>query len=222
MVETKYKEYSILVEKNQQLNLTCIASVGCNDINYDIHFTTDSKDAHKVIMNTPDRSKCLINFNEYTNFTKSIIFSSMNTNATKVNCDIRFGPELKTESPSYFLYFASESFIRYDAKDGILVNYDEITESHSSLRIESKFESSASFNIDWFLEDKLISFDDKDNQQKYVSECIPLGIFSHHCFLNIYPYIKEDVGLYTAKISLKSNPDIKIRLDVNAIMPSNY
>jgi len=32
---------AILVKKNQALNLTCVAPVGCNDINYDIKFVTN-------------------------------------------------------------------------------------------------------------------------------------------------------------------------------------
>ncbi len=32
---------AILVKKNQALNLTCVAPVGCNDINYDIKFATN-------------------------------------------------------------------------------------------------------------------------------------------------------------------------------------
>lgn len=33
--------YNLLVAKNQRFNLTCNASVGCNDIKYDIHFLTN-------------------------------------------------------------------------------------------------------------------------------------------------------------------------------------
>ena len=34
--------YNLLVQKNQPINLTCVALVGCNDINYDIHFVTNA------------------------------------------------------------------------------------------------------------------------------------------------------------------------------------
>lgn len=35
-------EFGILVGKNQALNMTCISEVGCNDINYDLQFITNS------------------------------------------------------------------------------------------------------------------------------------------------------------------------------------
>lgn len=42
-VPVENKDQFILVgTKNQPLNLTCIADVGCNDINYDIKFTTNT------------------------------------------------------------------------------------------------------------------------------------------------------------------------------------
>jgi hypothetical protein len=100
--------FGILVKKDEPLNLTCYASVGCNDINYDIQFKTNSTDNYQIKMNIPDRSKCLLNFNEISNFTKSIIFSSVNSNGTSVQCDIKFGPELTQSSAMYFIYFPSK------------------------------------------------------------------------------------------------------------------
>ena len=98
--------FSVLVQKDSHLNLTCYASVGCNDINYDIQFRTNTTDEYSVKMNVPDRSKCLLNFNEIANFTKSILIPRVAANASSFQCAITFGPDLKTESPIYYVYFA--------------------------------------------------------------------------------------------------------------------
>lgn len=59
-----------------------------------------------------------------------------------------------------------------------------------------------------------------DGLPKYFSRCIHSGIFNYNCFLYIEQYTKQDIGKYSAKIRLKSRPDIKIELNSNAIMPS--
>ncbi len=101
--------FSFLVQKDQLLNLTCYAAVGCNDIGYDIEFSTNlTSSEYKVIMNIPDRSKCFQNFNEISNFTKSIIIPKVSVNGTMVQCYIKFGPQLKTDSPQYHIYFAGK------------------------------------------------------------------------------------------------------------------
>ena len=101
------RAFDILAQKDQALNLTCYASVGCNDIGYDIDFHTNlSSSDYKVVMNVPDRSICLQNFNEFTNFTKTMIIPRVNVNGSMVYCDIKFGPELSTESSKYHVYFS--------------------------------------------------------------------------------------------------------------------
>lgn len=242
-VSTSLKEESMRITKGQSLNLTCMASVGCNDINYDLFFNTNSTDPYQVVMNIPDRSKCLLNFNEITNFSKTIVFKSFNTNGSRIQCDIRFGPELKTESPAYFVYFAGkffkilfseyfliflkyikdEQFLRYDPKTVFTVDYHGVTESVSYLLMEINFEASNDFDITMHFEDELIGTIDDSNQQKnkYEFSCLSIGVFQHKCIFHIDPYTKSDTGEYSAKIALKSNPDIRIQLNITAIMPSN-
>ena len=220
MVQLTVKEYTLRVTKNQSLNLTCYATVGCNDINYNILFHTNSTDKYDVFMNVPDRSKCLNNFNEITNFTKSLVFKSVNSNGTSVKCDIRFGNELKTESPVYYIYFSDEPFVRSDTKNYLLVDYSGITESSSSLRVDIYFEASDKVKIDFYFGDDLLDL--SDEQTKYYFNCLSSGIFRQECFLNIDPYTKADTGDYSAKIYLESNPDVKIQLDFTLILPSKF
>ena len=57
-------------------------------------------------MNMPDRSRCLLNFNEYANYSESILFDNISVNGTQVSCNIQFDDDLKVESDIYFIYFA--------------------------------------------------------------------------------------------------------------------
>ena len=98
--------YNLLVNKNQRLNLTCNATVGCNDIGYDIFFSTNSSDEYKVILNPPERTKCLVNFNEIAYFSKTITFEKVTANSTQVQCEIRFGADFKTTSANNLIFFA--------------------------------------------------------------------------------------------------------------------
>ena len=41
-------------------------------------------------------------------YSKSILIESLNLNASQVKCEIKFGTELKTESPNYLVYFAGK------------------------------------------------------------------------------------------------------------------
>ena len=41
-------------------------------------------------------------------YSKSILIDSLNLNASHVKCEIKFGTELKTESPNYLVYFAGK------------------------------------------------------------------------------------------------------------------
>lgn len=98
--------HAVIAKKNQMLNLTCVAMVGCNDINYDITFKTNTSDKFDVIMNMPDRSKCLINFNEMSKFSKSIIIEKLTFNQSLFQCEISYGTDLKTPSPSLMVFFS--------------------------------------------------------------------------------------------------------------------
>lgn len=99
----------VVVKKNQMLNLTCVAMVGCNDINYDITFNTNTTDKYTVVMNAPDRSKCLVNFNEMSRFSKSIIIENLSHNKSRFQCEISYGTDLKTPSSNLMLYFAGNN-----------------------------------------------------------------------------------------------------------------
>ncbi len=59
-----------------------------------------------MVLNPPDRTKCALNYNELSVFSKSILIKEVTLNASDVRCEINFGTELKTESPSYMIYFA--------------------------------------------------------------------------------------------------------------------
>lgn len=217
ILETGLKQYKILVKKGQYLNLTCYATVGCNDINYDIFFLTNSSDAYDIKMNVPDRSKCLINFNEITNFTKSILFNSFNTNATRVQCGIRFD-QFKVDSPEYFVYFSDAPVLSHDKfKPPIKIDYDAIVDASSTIAIDVYFEASEDYIIEWYHEDKKL-VDGEDT--KFTMNCFNLDLFDRRCTLHIDPYTNKDVGEYSARVHLKSNPEQKFQLDVKAILPS--
>lgn len=98
--------HAVIAKKNQQLNLTCVAMVGCNDINYDITFKTNTSDKYEVVMNAPDRSKCLINFNEMSRFSKSILIQNLSYNESLFQCEISYGTDLKTPSPNLMVFFS--------------------------------------------------------------------------------------------------------------------
>lgn len=67
-----------------------------------------NKGKYRVVLNPPDRTKCLINYNEMAEFSKSILIDSLSHNASQVKCEIKFGTELKTESPNYLVFFAGK------------------------------------------------------------------------------------------------------------------
>lgn len=97
--------YGLTVKRAQALNLTCEAQVGCNDINYDIHFRTNTTDKYRVVQNAPDRTKCS-NLNEMSRFSKSLIIDRVEYNQSHFQCEINFGTDLKTPSPNYMVFFA--------------------------------------------------------------------------------------------------------------------
>ena len=76
-----------------------------------VSFTFPFKSKYKVVLNPPGRAKCLVNYNEMAEFSKSILIESLSLNASHVKCEIEFGKELKTESSSYFVYFAGILFL---------------------------------------------------------------------------------------------------------------
>ena len=106
------------------------------------------------------------------------------------------------------------------------VDYDGVTESVSSLVMYINFEASTDFDINIYFEDELIStIGDSSNQQqnnKYDFFCLPLNVFQHQCTFSIDPYTKSDTGDYLARIALKSDPDIRLQLNITVIMPSNF
>jgi hypothetical protein len=73
-------------------------------------FFLTSQTKYKIVTNQPDRSKCLFNYNELTNFTKSILIDSIQNNGSFVQCEINFGPDLKTTSANYLIYFTGMCF----------------------------------------------------------------------------------------------------------------
>jgi hypothetical protein len=100
--------FNIVIEKNQRLNLTCLATVGCNDIKYDLKFTTDITDRTRIITNPPNRTKCVTNFNDIAYFSKTIMFDKISKNGSQVQCEIDFGMDFKTKSPIYKIYFSGK------------------------------------------------------------------------------------------------------------------
>lgn len=100
----------VIAKKNQMVNLTCIAMVGCNDINYDITFNTNTTDKYSVVTNAPDRSKCLINFNEMSQFSKSIIIENLSHNKSRFQCEISYGADLKTPSSNLMIFFSGNTY----------------------------------------------------------------------------------------------------------------
>ncbi len=106
----------------------------------------------------------------------------------------------------------------------MVIDYNSITDGSSFLVINTYFEASESFNIDWTLNKKSLNI--KEGAQsltnKYTSICTHVSIFSHHCYLLIDDYGNKDIGEYSAVITLKENPDVNISLNALAIKPSNY
>ena len=97
--------FGMVAKKHQSLNLTCVATVGCNDINYDIHFKTNTTDKYKVVLNVPDRAQCLVNYNAMSKFSKSIIIDRLTRNESYFQCEINYGTDLKTPSAQYMVFF---------------------------------------------------------------------------------------------------------------------
>jgi len=214
------KEFSIIAQKDKPLNLTCYATVGCNDSGYKLGFVTNiTEGEYDIVSNQLDRSKCLNGFNELLNFTQTMVVPTVRSNGSMVQCEIKFGSAFLTKSPRYFVYFAEEAFIRYNRHKSIEIDYNGVTDFSNFLTIRVFFEASESFHISWHLNDVKLNTKDKT---KYISECIHNGLFSYECFLFIDPYTKQDVGKYSAIVKLKSNPELyNIELRSNAIMPSN-
>jgi hypothetical protein len=114
--------------------------------------------------------------------------------------------------------------LRHDPKTSVAIDYNSITDGASFLVINTYFEASESFNIDWNLNKKSLNI--KEGAQsltfKYTSICTHISIFSHHCYLLIDDYSNKDIGEYTAVITLKENPDVNISLNALVIKPSKY
>ncbi len=216
----KIKDFSIIAQRDKPLNLTCYATVGCNDSGYKLGFATNITEGDfDIVSNQLDRGKCLHRFNELLNYTQTMVIPTVSSNGSMVQCEIKFGTAFSTKSPRYFVFFAEEAFIKYNRQKSIVIDYSGVTDYSSFLTINVFFEASESFYITWRLNDALINTKDTT---KYVSECIHSELFNYECFLFIDPYTKQDVGIYSAIVRLKSNPDLhNIELRSNAIMPSN-
>lgn len=59
-----------------------------------------------MVLHTPDRSKCVHNFNEMSKYSKTIMFDKVTRNSTQVKCEINFGSDLKFSSSSYIIIFS--------------------------------------------------------------------------------------------------------------------
>ena len=105
----------------------------------------------------------------------------------------------------------------------MVIDYNSITDGASFLVINTYFEASESFSIDWTLNKKSLNI--KEGAQsltnKYTSICTHVSIFSHHCYLLIDDYSNKDIGEYSAVITLKEKPDVNISLNALVIKPSN-
>ena len=121
-------------------------------------------------------------------------------------------------------YLIEDSFIRFDHKKSIVIDYDGVSDESSFLKVEIYFEASENFDLDWYFKgDKIQIREETDNDLslKFISKCVHTGIFNYYCFLFINPYTKQDIGMYSANVRLKSDPDVhRIELKSHAIMPS--
>ena len=115
-----------------------------------------------------------------------------------------------------------KSFLKYDPKTSVAIDYNSITDGASFLVINIYFEASEAFNINWNLNKKSLNI--KEGTQsltnKYTSICTHVSIFSHHCYLLIDDYSNKDIGEYSAVITLKENPNVTISLNALVIKPS--
>ena len=186
--------------------------------------------------NQPDRSRCLINFNEQTNFTKSLMFDTVSVNGTFVQCELEFGSgggSLRTASPTYALFFADEAFLRADPKSSMIVDYAGITDDTSFLQIDVLFEASEAVDIEWSLNGQRLALDqslsspaadfnaeDTTAVGKYTHACVHYSTFGVKCYLLIENYNNKDVGEYVATLRLKYTKNISIRLSSFVIKPS--
>jgi hypothetical protein len=212
--------FTIDAAKDQTLNLTCLADVGCNDINYDIKFRTNTSDTYKIILNPPDRRKCLLNFNEMSSFSKSIIIDKLTHNVSYFQCEFSYSSELKTVSSNYIVYFPGSAYLFANVQNATEADYTLVTDDSSLLTININFASSSAFDLVWFLNSQKLDTDSSKEDAKFQSECIHVGVFTYKCFLNIDSYSTKDVGLYEALITLKDDPTIKLRLNITVIKPS--
>jgi hypothetical protein len=180
------------------------------------------KDKYQNVVNQPDRRKCLVNYNDMYDFSRSILIESVTKNETSVQCEINFGPDFKTTSPNYMIFFSADSFIRPDPKSAVSVDYTGVTEHSSFLTINVYFEASEPFNIEWYLNKHKINTADSQGSanDKYTAPCIHYSLFKQHCYLFIDNYNNKDVGDYSAFISLKDNEKVNLTLNTKVIKPS--
>ena len=89
----------------------------------------------------------MVNYNDMYDFSRSILIESVTRNGTSVQCEINFGPDFKTSSGNYMIFFSDTSFIRHDPKTAVSVDYTGVTEHSSFLTINVYFEASEPFNI---------------------------------------------------------------------------
>ena len=123
------------------------------------------------------------------------------------------------------MYFKDKPYLNARSENSFVVDYSGITSEFSTLRMDVFFESSGPITIEWHLNNEKLNVDEELNStqaNKYVSDCIHSHLFSYNCFLVNDYYSQKDVGTYESVIRLKEYPEISLRLNVSAIMPSKF
>ena len=103
---------TMVLERNQRVNVTCMTRISCNDYHYDIEFMTNTSDAYRIDSYSPDRSKCSLSFNEQFELSKSLIVERAQSNASRIQCQVKFGDDFSKASEEFF-YIISRNHSSY-------------------------------------------------------------------------------------------------------------
>ena len=109
--------YYLLAQRKQALNLTCTATVGCIDVNYDIQFGSSTSDAYRVHENPVNRTECLKNYNANVHFSKTLVVDRLMHNESVFQCEIIFGNDLSVPSANLTVIFSGTHNLKREIFD---------------------------------------------------------------------------------------------------------
>ena len=83
-----------------------------------------------------------------------------------------------------------DSFIRFDHKKSIVIDYDGVSDESSFLKVEIYFEASGNFDLDWYFKgDKIQIREETDNDLslKFISKYAHVSFDSMANYARTYP-----------------------------------